>query len=376
MITNQMKKEEARRLKVASNNNKYLKKQTENYVMGLQSNMDFNASSSLSVDPRSTAEKLNDKSYMNRDMRNKVYKIFNNDADEADAYMSKIEALNIQPKDFNVVYPQLVQLFQGTLASADVVASNTSQLIDNFGKTGVATQSGTSDNIEATMNLIQKMINDDYKNGDISKSNGDMGIAALNRIEDIFDLDPDDASENMTEDQIKTLKKKTERQLEEMLIVMNSAKFTKKDKVDWFIDIAHDMRNISVDVQREDKAKRVSAANKIQAAAANKIQRKQDSDNKIQRKQERDDASVKGALNDMVKEVESRNKKDVQQEVKELKSKLKTFTKALKSAENDLRVAKKKPKGQRQGVGPNTAKVNKYSRSIADINDRMDSLLG
>lgn len=88
------------------------------------------------TDLRSTFDKLSDKNFMENEFRKKVYKLFSNDTTQSEGFLKKFENGNMDIGEFNIVYKQLVQLFQGTLAPYATVYSNMVQLIDNLQQTG------------------------------------------------------------------------------------------------------------------------------------------------------------------------------------------------------------------------------------------------
>jgi hypothetical protein len=88
------------------------------------------------TDLRSTFDKLSDKNFMENEFRKKVYKLFSNDTTQSEGFLKKFENGNMDIGEFNIVYKQLVQLFQGTLAPYATVYSNMIQLIDNLEHTG------------------------------------------------------------------------------------------------------------------------------------------------------------------------------------------------------------------------------------------------
>ena len=71
---------------------------------------------------------------INNAFQNKVYKLFNNDGNDSNNFMSNFDTNNIQL--FNSVYPELLKLYQGTFTDPMIVLNTANQLIDNLLNTG------------------------------------------------------------------------------------------------------------------------------------------------------------------------------------------------------------------------------------------------
>jgi hypothetical protein len=177
MTSEAKKRDMMRMLNVASSNANILKSHMLDHDQGIERN-------TTGTDNRTIEEKLNDRNYMTQEMRKKVYALFNNDATQSEAYLDLIADDNINGKEFNIVYPQLVQLFKGTLASADAVAKTTGQLIDNFESTGNMNQAEVNSLTDA-IDEMHEWINRAYKSGSISKEEGDKGVDVLNHVEEL-----------------------------------------------------------------------------------------------------------------------------------------------------------------------------------------------
>ena len=117
-MTSEAKKRDMMRvLDIASNNSKILRNRMTDYALGIEE--------TSGRDNRSTEAKLSDSNFMNREVKTKVYALFNNDATQSEDFISYLISQQVDPQDFNVVYPQLVQLYKGSLVRADIVANTT-----------------------------------------------------------------------------------------------------------------------------------------------------------------------------------------------------------------------------------------------------------
>jgi len=231
-------------LKISQSNKQILSGIMEDYDSGMSVN-------AVGEDTRATSDKLSDDNFMDRDFRNKVSILFNKDGKEAEEYIRLAKEKGMTPQGFNLVYPQLVQLFKGTLASADIVLNNTMQLIQNFQSTGVSTQSNNA-NSEVMRNLeeIYRMLEDEYNQGSMSKSQGDKGADIIAYLEDILTISPEDAK-NFNSNQMINMKQKISRNVENLIILLNSFDYTRNEKIGILLHNLSEMKHQTLGIQKQ-----------------------------------------------------------------------------------------------------------------------------
>jgi hypothetical protein len=277
MFTKSQQKKELERLRVAKKTEQYLKIKTDDFLKGIQDT----GTTDILLDSKTTAEKLGDSNYMSRDVRNKVYKLFNNDAEQSEDYIKLMNTENISAKDFNVVYPQLMQLFQGTLASASDVAMNTLQLIVNFQSTGNFNQS-QSENIKLSDEIdeMHKWLNSMYNSGSISREEGNEGIDALNVIEEL------------NQSQMTNFKTKGKKELDSLLNIIYSSTTPTSRQANKVLPLLDKLHDVAEDIKtgivvKEDQVTKKSA----------RIQQKE-ADKKAQSQKQAADAAFNKKLTD------------------------------------------------------------------------------
>ena len=131
------------------------------------------------IDRRSLYEKRNDANFMRQEFEKKVYSLFGNDEDASNTFIDGFDEDDIP--DFNVIYPQLAQLFKGSLVHPASALVTAKQLIDNVNSTGSINQainSIMSDNIEKLKQLLENV----YSQGIIGKENADDLTDVLNAL--------------------------------------------------------------------------------------------------------------------------------------------------------------------------------------------------
>ena len=260
-----------RMLKLSIANSRKLSAKMDDYEQGITVN--------TVGDDRTTQDKLEDENYMGRDFRDKVYTLFNNDPKQSEAYIEKAKARGMTPQGFNVAYPQLVQLFKGTLASADIVFNNTVQLIHNFESTGNTIQASSQSIAKSIREIddIYDFIEESYDEGLLSKSKGDTAADKLNELEDILSMSPNDATEGFTNAQMSNMKQGIAHSVEEIVKVINTATITPDQKLSILLKELHSIKHTSVGIHRNKllsaSAREQIAKDKIRKVAENKAAR-------------------------------------------------------------------------------------------------------
>lgn len=84
------------------------------------------------IDSRSEYEKQQDAVYIHHQLRDKIYKLFNNDPTYAEAFMDMMSNSQITPEKFNAIYEQLKLNFKGSVPKPALAMQNAIQLLDNF----------------------------------------------------------------------------------------------------------------------------------------------------------------------------------------------------------------------------------------------------
>jgi len=168
-------------LDVGIENNKRLAESMKNHDMGIIP---------VAIDTRSTYEKQQDKIYVEHEMRKKVYNLFNNDPQFSEQFMDKLKSENMGYAQFENVYDPLIKQFKSTLSQPNMVFDTMKKLIDNFGKTGVATSaiipSSTNGNMITYLTEVRQMIEDQYTKGNVGKQEGDDMANKLDALLYIF----------------------------------------------------------------------------------------------------------------------------------------------------------------------------------------------
>lgn len=176
MTSEAKKRDMMRMLDVASNNSNLLSNRMSDYELGIQE--------TSGRDNRTIDDKLSDSNFMNREVKTKVYALFNNDATQSEKFIDKLTTEQVDPQDFNVVYPQLVQLYKGSVAGANNIANTALQLIGNYTTTGVINQTLASNksNLEF-LDKLYKLVENTYDRGVITKTKGDKAADVIDDIE-------------------------------------------------------------------------------------------------------------------------------------------------------------------------------------------------
>lgn len=134
------------------------------------------------IDTSTTYEKLQEKLYTDQDLRKKVYNLFNNDTQTAEDFLELFEQNNKSYDNFNLVYNQLLQQFKGFLASPVVVFDVMNKLSKNVKQTGVPTSAGLYDELREA----QVFLEEQFKQNNISKEQGDDMVDKLNAINELL----------------------------------------------------------------------------------------------------------------------------------------------------------------------------------------------
>ena len=168
-------------LHIAANNEKILSGIMKDHDNGIEEQV---------IDNRSLYEKRDDSNYMRQQFEKKVYDLFNNDSKSSDTFVNTFNT-NLIP-EFNVVYPQLVSLFKGSLSHPSFVLTTTNKLINNLHNKGVINQSTDTKIPKQSNKLNMKLLNNteeikkyifqQYQDKNLNKKEGNDIIHILNAM--------------------------------------------------------------------------------------------------------------------------------------------------------------------------------------------------
>lgn len=198
------------------------------------------------TDTRTIDEKLQDTNYMNRELSKKIYDLFGNDTAQSEAYLKLVHDESIDPSAISLVYPQLVQLFKGTLAKAGVVFSNTKLLIENVQNTGNVTQAASkNDQVLQNLDAIYKMLEHEYEKGSVSKAEGDKGADIIRGMEDLFNMNNiDEVHNNITPGQMQNLKSKATNYISDLITILKSSEIPSDQKPQMLFEALHEIKRV------------------------------------------------------------------------------------------------------------------------------------
>lgn len=161
-------------LKKASVNNAKISKSMHNYENGIELDLE-------GKDDRSNYEKLEDKNNIRQTIGQKVYKLFNNDPDEAETFIDYIMDNKISITEFNKVYPILLKDSDPMTNTVSYMIPTFARLIDNDFSTGSV---NTSSIIRDIYNMIERI----YDRGGISETKADDLVDKSEAIKSNTDL--------------------------------------------------------------------------------------------------------------------------------------------------------------------------------------------
>ena len=91
------------------------------------------------IDTRTSREKQSDKNYIYQTQRTTVYKIFNNDQEMAEEYLTILGNSEVLPQEFSIVSNALETAFKNKIIEPREVFETTRQYIQNYNETGTVT---------------------------------------------------------------------------------------------------------------------------------------------------------------------------------------------------------------------------------------------
>lgn len=136
------------------------------------------------MDTRTQYEKLQDRTYINQDIREKVFSLFNNDADMSEEFIELMTDDDIHFLEFKAVYPELVKRFKGDIQVPQIVFNVMTKLIENLNNSGntIYSDKSTLEGIEQLKQFLQEQ----YDMGYVNKNDGDDMMDKLEAIEHIL----------------------------------------------------------------------------------------------------------------------------------------------------------------------------------------------
>jgi hypothetical protein len=241
---------------------------------------------------RTASERRNDKNTVVNELKNKVYNLFDNDPDDSQYFMNNF---NSNPDSFNVVYPQLVQLFKGNNPDPDNVIATANNLVNNLQSTGSMNTVAPANNNLLLQNIenVKQFLSAQIQNGNVNAPGGnDMSnvLSAIFKYENSYDL----LKKSNQKEWLKARQKISE-DVNDLVEIMISDK-SEKTKLKEMVDSMQLIKNKVVDVANTMTPEAILA--KKQKEEKKEEAKKQ----KEEAKKQKEEAKIKKALDRLISE--------------------------------------------------------------------------
>ena len=205
--------------------------EVQNYIDGKMKDFEHGVNpEDIIRDTRSTTEKLQDTDQLNEKFYNDVYNLFNHDTQFTEDFMNHYKRAGYDISLFALIYPELIQRFKGKLVYPNTVFNVMQKLLQNLNSSGTTNPGFNKTEMRQSFSDLIYFLNNQYKQGILSKQKGDDMADKVNAIETLLyanDTGNESISGNRNAAGIKT--KITQKYTEELLDLLTLSQQNEHD---------------------------------------------------------------------------------------------------------------------------------------------------